>query len=289
MQIVTDSATNIELVVAPELASLAHIVPLSVTLDGHNYRDGIDLSPQEFYQRLASTGRLPVTSQPSAGEFTELYRHLAATDPEILSIHMSGGLSGTVNSATVAAAEVSEAHVTVVDTKTLSTPAGWQVEAALLGAKNGWPLEQILQRMERIRESTNTLFTLNELKYLIHGGRISHLKGLLAQVLNIKPVIGVEKERGTYVQQGQARSFKGAVRAVVDYMAQSQAPGSRLRVQVVHAFNPEGAEFLHDEIASRFECTWLPAGTMSFVLGAHTGPSMIGVAYAPAQEFAGQQ
>ena len=124
MQIVTDSATNIELVVAPELASLAHIVPLSVTLDGHNYRDGIDLSPQEFYQRLASTGRLPVTSQPSAGEFTELYRHLAATDPEILSIHMSGGLSGTVNSATVAAAEVSEAHVTVVDTKTLSTPAG---------------------------------------------------------------------------------------------------------------------------------------------------------------------
>lgn len=288
MQIVTDSAANIELVVGPELASMAHVVPLSVTLDGHTYRDGIDVAPDEFYRLLGSTHSLPVTSQPSAGDFASLYRRLAATDPEILSVHMSSGLSGTVNSATVAAAQVPEAHVTVVDTKTLSTPAGWQVEAALLGVQKGLSLEQILQRMAQIRESTDTLYTLNELKYLIHGGRVSHLKGLLAQVLNIKPVIGVEKERGTYVQHAQARSFKGAIRSLVDEMGKTHAAGSRLRVQVVHALNPEGAALLHDEIASRFDCTWLPAGTMSFVLGAHTGPSMIGVAYAPAELFEGQ-
>lgn len=285
MQIVTDSATNIELVVGPELAALAHIVPLSLTLDGRTYRDGVDITPQEFYRLLGSTHSLPVTSQPSAGDFATVYRRLAATDPEILSIHMSSGLSGTVNSATVAAAEVPEAHVTVVDTKTLSTPAGWQVEAALLGVQRNQSLEQILQRMAQIRESTDTLYTLNELKYLIHGGRISHLKGLLAQVLNIKPVIGVERERGTYVQHAQARSFKGAIRSIVDHMATRHGAGSRLRVQVVHALNPEGAALLHDEIASHFSCTWLPVGTMSCVLGAHTGPSMIGVAYAPAELF----
>ena len=285
MQIVTDSATNIELVVGPELVALAHIVPLTVTLDGRTYREGVDIEPQEFYRILGSTNGLPTTSQPAAGEFAAMYRSLAETDPEILSIHISSGLSGTVNSATVGASQVPEAHVTVVDTKTLSTPAGWQVEAALDGVKRGQSLEQILSRIARIREATNALYTLNELKYLIHGGRISHIKGLLAQVLNIKPVIGVEKERGTYVQHAQARTFKGAIKSLTDQIASAHAPGSRLRVQVVHALNPEGAALLHDEIASRFECTWLPGGSMSFVLGAHTGPSMIGAAYASAEVF----
>jgi DegV family protein with EDD domain len=183
---------------------------------------------------------------------------------------------------------VPEAHVTIFDTKTLSVGEGWQVEAALRAARAGWSLERTLGLLERVRAATQTFFTVATLRYLIHGGRISHIKGLLAQVLNIKPVIGVEKERGTYVQHAQARTFKGAVRSVVDHMAKSHAPGSRLRVQVVHALNPEGAEMLHDEISARFECAWLPVGPMSYVLGAHTGPSMIGVAYASAEGFEGR-
>ena len=286
MQIVTDSGTDLGL--PPEqMAELdIHIVPLIVTLDGKSYREDVDIHPDEFYRLLAATDSLPITSQPSAGVFAEIYRRLAATDPDILSIHMTSGLSGTFNSAKAGAELVPEANVTHVDTKTLSAAAGWQVEAAARAAKAGWPKERILALMERISAASDSLYTLKELKYLIHGGRISHMKGLIASVLNIKPLIGVEKVNGTYVQLSQVRTFKRAVKGLVDLMAKQHAPGSALRVQVLYSHNPEGAAMLRELVDQRFDCTWLPVGPMSLVLGAHTGPSMVGVGYAPLAAFA---
>jgi len=280
MQIVTDSGTDLNL--SPEQAAELNVevVPLVVTLEGTSYRDGVDTESETFYHRLAEADGLPVTSQPSAGDFAAVYRRMAATDPEILSIHMSSGLSGTFDSAQAGAALVPEANVTHVDTKTLSAAAGWQVEAAARAAQAGWSKERILALVRDIGTASESLYTLKELKYLIHGGRISHMKGLIASLLNIKPLIGVEKVNGTYVQHGQVRTFSGAIRGLVDLMARQHAPGSRLRVQVLHAYNEEGAATLREEIDGRFDCTWLPAGSISTVLGAHTGPSMVGVAYA---------
>jgi len=286
MQIVTDSGTDLWL--PPEqVAELdIHIVPLIVTLEGKSYREGVDIQPEEFYRLLAATDSLPITSQPSAGEFAETYRRLAVTDPDILSIHMTSGLSGTYNAAQAGAKLVPEANVTHVDTKTLSAAAGWQVEAAARALKAGWPKEQVLALMERIGAASESMYTLKELKYLIHGGRISHMKGLIASVLNLKPLIGVEKVNGTYVQLGQVRTFKRAVKGLVGLMARQHAPGSALRVQVLHSHNPEGAAMLREQVDRRFDCTWLPVGSMSLVLGAHTGPSMVGVAYASLVAFA---
>ena len=286
MQIVTDSGTDLWLP-AEQVAELnIHIVPLVVTLDDKSYREGVDIQPGEFYRLLAETDSLPVTSQPSAGDFAEMYRKLAASDPDILSIHLTSGLSGTFNSAQAGAKLVPEANVTHVDTKTLSAAAGWQVEAAARALKAGWSREQILALMKRIGDASDSMYTLNELKYLIHGGRISHMKGLIASILDLKPLIGVEKANGTYVQLGQARTFKRAVKGLVDLMAEKHAPGSALRVQVLHSHNPEGAEMLRELVDQRFDCTWLPVGPMSLVLGAHTGPSMVGVGHAPLDVFA---
>ncbi len=286
MQIVTDSGTDLWL--PPEQAAELdiHIVPLIVTLEGKSYREGVDIQPAEFYRLLAATDSLPITSQPSAGEFAEVYRRLAVTDPDILSIHMTSGLSGTFNSAQAGAEMVPEANITLVDTKTLSAAAGWQVEAAARALKAGWSKEQALALMERIGAASESMYTLKELKYLIHGGRISHMKGLIASVLNLKPLIGVEKVNGTYVQLGQARTFKRAVKGLVDLIGQQHAPGSALRVQVLHSYNPEGAAMLRELVDQRFDCTWLPVGPMSLVLGAHTGPTMVGVGYAPLATFA---
>ena len=286
MQIVTDSGTDLSL--SPEqLTELdIHVVPLIVTLEGKSYREGVDIQPGEFYRLLAATDSLPITSQPSAGEFAEIYRRLAATDPDILSIHMTSGLSGTFNAAQAGAELVPEANVTHVDTKTLSAAAGWQVEAAARALKAGWTKERVLALMERISAASESMYTLKELKYLIHGGRISHMKGLIASMLNIKPLIGVEKVNGTYVQLGQVRTFKRASKGLVDLMADQHVPGSALRVQVLHSYNPEGAAMLRELVDQRFDCTWLPVGPMSLVLGAHTGPSMVGVAYASLAAFA---
>jgi DegV family protein with EDD domain len=287
MNIVTDSGTDLSLR-REQLAEMnIHIVPLVVTLDGQTYREDVDIQPDEFYRLLAGTDSLPTTSQPPAGAFAELYRRLAATDADILSIHMTSGLSGTFSAAQAGAALVPEANVTFVDTKTLSAAAGWQVEAAARAVKAGWPMPEILALLERIGAASDSAYSLEELKYLIHGGRISHMKGLIASVLNLKPLIGVEKVNGTYVQLGQVRSFKGAIRGLVDIIAEQHAPGSALRVQVLHSQNPKGAGMLRNLIDERFDCTWLPVGPMSLVLGAHTGPSMVGVAFASEGAFAG--
>ena len=286
MQIVTD--TGVDLPISRDQAAELNIqvVPLAVTLAGKTYREGVDIQPDQFYRLLAESDSLPFTSQPSAGDFSTVYRQLAASDPDILSIHMSSGLSGTYNSARAGAELVPEANITHVDTKTLSGGAGWQVVAAARAIKAGWSKEKLLELIKRINDATESIYTLSELKYLIHGGRISHMKGLIASLLNIKPLIGVEKVNGTYVQLGQVRTFKRAVKGLVDLIAKQHAPGSALRVQVLYSNNPQGGEMLREQLDQRFECTWLPIGPMSLVLGAHTGPSMVGVAYAPLATFA---
>lgn len=285
MQIVTDSGTDLSLS-KEELADLnIHVVPLTVSLDGVTYREGLDIQPSEFFSLLAKTESMPTTSQPSAGEFKDTYRKLLETDSEILSIHISSGLSGTYNSAVAAAELLPEANITVFDTKTLSAAAGWQVEAAARAVKAGHSIDEVKSVMKRVSEASESMYTLNELQYLIHGGRISHMKGLLASVLNIKPLIGVEKVKGTYVQLGQSRTFKRAIEGLIKLMSNDHSAGTPLRVQVLHSFNFEGAERLRDLVDKTFECTWLPEGHISLVLGAHTGPSMIGVAYAPQALF----
>ncbi|MGB2955130.1 MAG: DegV family protein [Anaerolineales bacterium] len=285
MQIVTDSGTDVSL--TPEQAAElnVHVVPLVVTLDGKSYREGVDIKPEDFYPILIESGNLPITSQPSAGEFADLYRLLAAKDPDILSIHMTSGLSGTYNSALAGAEMVPEANVTHLDTKTLSAAAGWVVEAAARAAKAGWAKDKILDLAQRIGDACDSIYTLDELKYLIHGGRISHMKGIIASLINIKPMIGVEKVNGTYEQLGQVRTFKGALKGLVKVMGRKHEPGSELRVQVLHSNNPEGASLLREQVDKIYKCNWLPTGPMSLVLGAHTGPSMVGVGYGLEKAF----
>lgn len=280
MRIVVDS--GVDLCISPEQIAELDIyqVPLSVTFKGKTYREGLDISREEFYAMLSASSDFPVTSQPSPGLIAETYKKLAATDPDILSVHMSSGLSGTYNAAKLAARLVPQARITHFDTKTLSVTSGWQALAAARAIKLGWSQEQLLAVMKRVGDAAETVFTLKELRYLVHGGRISHIKGMVASLLNIKPLIGVEKINGTYVQLGQARNFKQAVEALANLATRQHAPGTLLRAQVVHAQNPEGADMLQKSMEKLFKCKWLPTCPISLVLGAHTGPSVVGMAYA---------
>jgi DegV family protein with EDD domain len=287
MQIVTD--TGMDMFLPPELMPEIpiHIVPHTITLDGKSYRSGEDIQPDKLQKMLMATTSFPATSQPSAGDFAETYRKLAVADRDILSIQMSSGLSGTYNAARLGAEMVPEANVTVVDTKTLCAALGWQVAAAARALKAGWPVEKIVALIERIGAATESMYTLDELKYLIHGGRISHMKGLVASMLRIRPLIGVEKVGGTYSQLGMARTFEKALQGLVDNMLKYHKPGSALRVQVLHSYNQPGVEALRDLIAPVFKCTWMPIHYMSSALAAHTGPSMVGVAFAAMDVFDG--
>jgi DegV family protein with EDD domain len=285
MKLVTDSGADMIFPREVLNALKVETVPLKVTLDGKTYREDIDIETADFYDLLASTEDLPITSTPSPGEFAEVYRRIAKDDPDILSIHISSGLSGTYNAAVNGAEMVPEANVTHFDAKTLSGAVGWMLEASHRAIEANWPKERIVEMLEKIKEASESIYTLKELKYLINGGRISHMKGLVASLLNIKPIIGVEKLKGTYVQMAQMRTFSRALDGLVDQIKAKHPEGTKLRVQVLHAFNPEGAAALKEKIDAVFDCEWLPAGPMSLVLGAHTGPSMVGVAFAAQSVF----
>lgn len=283
MQIVTDRACDLT---PSQVEGLnIHYIPMLMTLDGKTYSSGVDISSEEFYDLLQTTEGLPVTSLPAPGVIAEVYRELAKTDPDILSIHVSSGLSGTYESAVMAAKMVPEANVTVWDSQTLSAPLAWQVEAAAKAAKAGMPLQQILELLNKIRGVTEGMFTLDSLKYLIHGGRISHLKGLMASILSIRPVIAVEKKSYKYYTLAQERTLKRAVAKIAETLTKFYPRGSRLRVQLLHGKNPEQLSLLKEAMEALFQCEWLPTVTVAPILGAHTGPTLIGVCAAPADLF----
>ncbi len=283
MQIVSDSGFDLS---QQQLNGFKlHVLPLKITLSGTTYRSGVDIQKEDFYHLLENTDDMPLTSTPSPGEFQELYQKVALEDPDILSIHISSGLSGTYNAAVTAARQLPEANITLVDTRTLSIEMGWQIEAAIRALKAGWPLEKLLKLMSKVREQSEIIFTLPNLSYLIHGGRISHLKGLLASMLGIKPLIGVDKGDGKYYDRGKARTFKNAILAIPTTIANKFEEGTRLRVQIGHADNPEAADQLREALDKAFHCEWLPDCSISPVLGAHTGQGLVGVAFAPSHSF----
>jgi DegV family protein with EDD domain len=284
MQLVTDSAADLS---AEQIETLGcHVMPLTISLDGRDYLSGVDLQPADFYTLLGNTESFPTTSQPSAGDFASTYRKLAQVDVDILSIHISSGLSGTLNAARLGAELVPEARVTFFDSMTLSCPLGWMVEAAGHMIRADWTVDAMLERLGLIQKSTQGYFTLNSLKYLVHGGRISHLKGLMASMLKIRPIIGPEKEQGKYYSFAQEVTLSRALQRMPEIVARQFVPGSPLRVQLLHGQNPEGVEQLRLAMSKKFDCVFDPVAVVAPVLGAHTGPSIVGLAVGDPQVFA---
>ena len=151
----------------------------------------------------------------------------------------------------------------------------------------GWPLDRIVPALERIREATETYFTLETLRYLEHGGRISHIQALLGQILDLKPIIGVEKVRGTYVVHSRERSLKRSIQKLAEIVAERFGTSQPMRLQVLHGHNAAGAAQLVSLLGQRFVSHILPTGAIAPVLGAHTGPGLVGVCAAPLNVFAG--
>lgn len=275
MKIVTDSGADISFEECKALGIT--MLPLKVDLDGVSYKSGIDIDPEEFYDLMDASSSMPITSTPSVGEFVEVYKRLAAEDPEILSVHLSSGLSATFNTAVQAAAMVPEAKITLIDTLTLSAGTGWQLRAASAMMQAGAKLDEIVSTMRKIQDAAYAFFTLPDLKYLIAGGRISHLKGLLASLLGIKPVIEVSKEDGKYYDKVKKRSFNKAIDGITELIHKMHPEGTELVAQIVSAANPSGAEQLKASMEKVFKIDWRPTTTLGTALGAHTGRGMVGI------------
>lgn len=236
MKIITDNGSDIPADIAKKLEITK--IPLGISFNGNNYPNSSDINSSDFYKMLRENpDKFPTTSQPSVGNFVEAYETYVNKGEVIFSIHISSGLSGTFDTARTAANIVRQkypdAKINLWDTKTLSVTEGWQVLTASHMNRAGKSLKEIEQTLEKLRQNTKFYFTLDTLKYLIHGGRISHLTGLIASMLNIRPIITVNSD-GKYIDAGKFFSFKRAVSGMPSIIQHFFDPARPLCAQVVH-------------------------------------------------------
>jgi DegV family protein with EDD domain len=281
MKIVTDAAANLS---AEKVAELGvSVVPFQVTFMGQTYRDGVDIKPADLYRLYSQhPNEFSLTSQPSVGDFLSLYQQLGTE--EILSIHLSSGLSGTYSSAEHAARTLTDRIITTVDSRTVGPALGWMVETAANGLKLGLSKERILEAVQRVKENTITMVTFSDIRHLIHSGRVSHLQGIFASLLKIKPIIGMNPEDGRYSNVGMDMTLSRAVRRMVG-VVQHRFGGQKLRVQLMHGDNLPGAELLKEAVVEILDSVLEPLVPVTLVLGAHAGPTVVGLAAAPLSLF----
>ena len=279
MKIVTDSAADLpaEDIANPDIM----VMPLYIQFPEGEVGSH-QLTPDQFYDRLREMfPAIPTTAQPSSGQFAKLYRGLAEQDPEVLSIHISSGLSGTIESARAAVDQALPARVETWDTLTLSGGERYQVLAAAWAAKAGWAKSAILERLEQIRKHTEVVFTLETLEYLARGGRIGRVQGMLGALLKLKPIIRVEHSDGKYSTVGKERTTLKALTTLVAYLEGVYGSEEPLWISVMHGQFQEQAENLARLVSERLKVARLEILRVSPVLGVHTGPEVVGTAVVP--------
>ena len=276
--IVTDSTADL----IPELVAgqAVTVVPLTVNLDGRSYRDGVDITAAEFYQALRRSSSHPTTSQPAPGQFKEAYERLLEDHDEVVSIHISHKLSGTVGSAQQAAEMVAPGRVKVVDSRFASMPLAALVLVAAARAGQGGDSGAVIEAVTRVGDAMSCFFAVSTLEYLRRGGRIGSAGALLGSVLQIKPILAIED--GEVVPLERVRTHDRALNRLVE-LVRSRDRAKGLCLVIGHAADEPAAQGLAERLEDIAESLVIqPLGP---VVGAHVGPGTVGVAAYPAELF----
>lgn len=281
IQIVTDSSADLT---HEEVSQYGiRIVPLMINFPDREVAAS-DIAPDDFYDRLkAMVPQVPTTSQPSVGDFLAAYNPIIAAGDDVLSIHISSGLSGTVATAGMATRELTSGRVTTIDTLTLSCGLRYQVLAAAMALRKGWSLEQIGERLTAIRKHSEVIYTLETLEYLARGGRIGRVQALAGSLLSIKPVIRVEDD-GKYGTLSRGRTLTQTMTTIATHLATRYAQ-KPVWVTVMHGQFADKAESLAADLRTRLNVGRLDVLRISPVLGVHTGPGIVGAGVVPMELF----
>ncbi|KOY83524.1 DegV family protein [Lysinibacillus macroides] len=274
IHIVTDSTCDLT---KEEVAQHGiHIVPLTIQIDGNTYIDGVDLEPQSFLGLMKNAKNLPKSSQPAPGKFKELYDELGKDGDHILSIHMTGGMSGTVESARQAA-QMTDAHVTVIDSRFIAIGLAIQLREAIKMRDAGATVEDIVARLDKVRANTHLYVIVDTLENLIKGGRIGKGTGFIGSLLNIKVIANLEG--GVYNPVSKVRSHK----QVVNYLfKQFQADTASKTVKTVGISHADGLATMGNPLKELVEGTGFQDVEIAFtspIISTHTGPGAIGFIY----------
>jgi len=272
VKIVTDSSADLPAQIIQELGIT--VVPLYVRFGDKVYRDRVDISEDEFYQRLQHDPIHPSTTQPTPQDFAEVYRTVSEKADGIVSIHISGKLSGTCNSA-LQGKELSgvKCPIEVIDSKSLTTALGLTVIAAARLSNQGKTLDEVMAEVKQAVATTHLLGLLDTLKYVALGGRIGKAKALLGSILKVKPLLTLQD--GETAPAGQARTRSKGIDRLFDFV---KGFTDIQDLAVVYNTTPEEARALVDRIGSVFDKKRIYLATVGPVLGVHMGPGALIVA-----------
>lgn len=253
-----------------------HVIPLLVNWDGESLKDGIDITADQFYARLSNSSSMPATSQPSAGEFVELYEKVAETAETIVSIHISSELSGTYQSA-LAAQGMVEVPVELVDSRSAATPLGMMVIEAAKAVENGADAAGAAAAAKAMINKANIFFVVDTLEFLHRGGRIGGARRLIGSVLNIKPILTIDD--GKVESHASVRTKKKAMKAMIDTVTEKLGGGAPRYIGVIHSSAPDEAARLASLMGDQFSSAEVIEADLTPVIGTHVGPGCVGLAY----------
>ena len=259
-----------------------HVVPLYVHFDDKVYRDGVDLTPDEFYDLLRKAKNLPTTSTPSVGDLSEAYRKLGQSTEAIMCIFISAVYSTTVEAGNVAKDMLKESFpktdVEVIDSRATGGALGFIALEAARAASQGSNMAKVAAKAKEMIPKVSMIAALDTLFYLSKGGRIGTASAWAGAMLRIKPLIEVTTTTGNTEALEQTRTKRRAVERLLEIVKErvGQAP---LHAIVHHAGAPDEGEALKAEVAARFNCAELYLTPFTPVMGAHTGPCTVGISF----------
>ncbi|HVC43137.1 MAG TPA: DegV family protein [Candidatus Saccharimonadales bacterium] len=274
VHLVCDSTADLD--PAFRAAHVVRVVPLKVIFGDQTYADGVDMSAEQFYARLAAPGPFPRTSQPTPAEFEDVFRELGADGGSIICTTISADLSGTYASATQARATLPELDIRVIDTRSVAVGHYAAVLQAARAIEAGGGPDAVEAAVAAVRSTEKVLFTVETLEYLRRGGRIGGARALLGSMLDIKPILEIRD--GVIEPVGRVRTYPRAIDRVVEECRQAAEAWGGAEVVIAHADRPRIAAELVERMRP------LVSGEPSLtvvgpVVGCHSGPGAIGVGF----------
>jgi DegV family protein with EDD domain len=274
--ILTDSSAYLP----PELVEQygIRVIPLTILWGSDSILDGVEITPDEFLERLENDPDHPTTTQPNPEDFTNLYNNLAEGYDAIVAPLISDELSGTINSAQSALSEFDRVPVRVIDSRSTSMGLGFATLAAAQAAADGKTLDEVEHAARSTATASRVMFVVETLEYLHRGGRIGGASKFLGTALSLKPLLHLNEGRVDALEK--IRTKKKAVDRLLE-LAVQYADGSPARASVIHAGVPEEAEALKHQVANQIDCLELHIAAISPAISVHTGPGAVGLALCP--------
>lgn len=270
--VVTDSTAYIPLQEREQLD--IHMIPLNVTFGDASYQEEVDMMPDQFYTRVREEVEFPKTSQPAIGLFIELFERLAKEYDTIISIHLSSGISGTYQTATTVGDMIESAKVYTFDSEISCYVQGFYAIEAAKMAKNGKSPEEIIARLEEMKESVEAYFIADDLNHLYRGGRLNGAAAFVGSLLQVKPILYFQDK--VIIPFEKIRTRKKARKRIMDLFHERASQGLPMKAVVIHANCEEEAKEWQQEIQQLYPNVEVSLSYFGAVIGTHLGEGAIG-------------